>query len=70
MQIKENKETENKIKSLNKVRGREEATFHKVIRRSFSEEMTFKLISKQPEGPNHANNTVKSSFALGILFPL
>lgn len=28
MQIKENKETEKKKKCLNKVRGREEATFH------------------------------------------
>lgn len=43
------KNQRNEIKSLNKVRGREEATLHKVMRKSFSEEMTFKLVLKQPE---------------------
>lgn len=43
------KNQRNEIKSLNKVRGREEATLHKVMRKSFSEEMTCKLVLTQPE---------------------
>lgn len=45
MQIKKSKKQKtNEMKSLNKVRGREETIFQIVMRKSFSEEMTFKLI--------------------------
>lgn len=55
MQIKKNQRNRKEMKQrvLNKVRGREEATLHKVMRKSFSEEMTFKLIFKQPESLVH-----------------